>query len=142
MEKLQEIEFRYVISWSNLKKIGIDLSILRSEGVASLSDSAVNKIDETWKSILKENMPEMLRLEGYDPCGTPRLTTDYFFQYILAVFNSSTGKDKKPHGRYLFTKDRYRVLVDEQNLPIDPNKPELYGIDERGKKYVSKVYGL
>jgi hypothetical protein len=90
---------------------------------------------------LKEHMPEMLRIEGYDVNMQPILSIDYFAKYIDAVFDVARHPPK-PSGHYLFNEQGYRVLVDEQGIPVKPGGVKERGIDHNGKMFVKETYRL
>jgi hypothetical protein len=90
---------------------------------------------------LKEHMPEMLRITGYDVNMHPILSLDYFAAYCNAVFNTSTHPPK-PSGRYLYTNEGFRVLVDEQGTPVKVGGVRDRGIDDFGKSFVKSSYCL
>jgi hypothetical protein len=108
---LNKREYHYTISWKSLREIGINLEHKHHVGCVM-----------SWIDILKKHMPEMLRLKGYNIDKTPQLSLDYFYEYINAVFNTSTHPSK-PSGKYLYSTEGFRVLVDDEGKPIAKGWP-------------------
>ena len=131
---LQRRAFSYTISWKDLREIGITLAHA-IQGVRVVED------DEHIIRKLKEHMPEMLRITGYDVNMQPILSLDYFKAYLDSCFNTATHPPK-PSGHYLFNEQGYRVLVDEQGTPVKPGGVKDRGIDHNGKMFVKETYRL
>jgi hypothetical protein len=132
---LQRREFRYEFSWIRLREIGINLAHDSQVNTRVLED------DEYVIRKLKEHMPEMLRIKGYDVNMQPILSLDYFKEYCNAVFDRA-NHPPKPSGHYLFNEQGYRVLVDEQGTPVKPGGVRDRGIDCFGKMFVKSYYRL
>ena len=142
MKCLQRRFFSYTLSWNYLRKIGINLDKYRAPYHPVIREGMIHLDKNIIIPILQNKMPEMLRLLGYDIDKTPQLSLDYFSAYLYSVFNTYDHYPK-PSGRYLFSGEGYRVLVDENNEPVKLGTPKRWGISQfDGKKFVAETYRL